>query len=211
LLTVNYRYAQTWAYGIEDLINRTGALMDRPAASRFRAAFDKVFRHYGWQDDTSRAACQQAMSMGSVWEPVFSGPRDAVMEPPPPAINKSALSALLRAVEGFWREVVREIPNLLGPGDRKVLAKATGPQSSIKAKVIALLYENRDWTDTQIAKAAGISRGHLYRAVPDYKEIRKWIKAQGKEGRRGGVSYINSETGFHEVDAAVRDDHDEVE
>ena len=57
-------------------------------------------------------------------------------------------------------------------------AKSAPEKLSAKARVLAILVEHQDWSDTKIAEAAGISRTTLY-DYPEFKTARK-VQKQNK-------------------------------
>jgi hypothetical protein len=214
-----YREAQLTAHAIEAHVNpraaefgsdrrRVGMIgVARPAlraaGRRFLAAFDKIYLHYGWQDDTSRAASPEG-ALRQLQDLFSKEGNHSIMESEPPAIRKSALRALHRAADAYLTEAIKAMPHRLSPSERKVLVKATLPLTT-QGIVIGLLFSHPDWPDAQIAKAAAISRGHLYK-VPGYKDARARIKQHGKAEHPRGERFIDRETGSREVDGHVTDD-----
>jgi hypothetical protein len=214
--------AQTCAYTIEALANPSALRFGRKSrqhhfctsrggkvvlmgAKQFLAAFDSVCRHYGWQNDTSRAAWDAVTRVGPVWLPVYLGPADAVMEPPPPPITAGALSALKRAAKRLVTDVLREVPRRVEPKLRRVVARAVMPLD-LDMFIRFILYVHPDWSATQIAKTAGISRSQLYRVIA-FTEIRGRIAAQGRADIPPGESYTEPDTGNRRHDGYVRDEH----
>jgi hypothetical protein len=63
-------------------------------------------------------------------------------------------------------------------------AKSQPEKLSAKAKAIAVWTEHPDWTDTKIAKEAGISRTTLY-DYPEFKNLRAMQKQDKNKIRRG--------------------------
>ncbi|MFO0875486.1 MAG: hypothetical protein U0575_16175 [Phycisphaerales bacterium] len=88
------------------------------------------------------------------------------------------------------REPVREI----APGGERrtdTTANGDGDDTSAEARVLALLIRHRNWTDTQIAKAAGVARTSLYR-LPNFKAARQAQRdggtlAKGSKNRESGI------------------------
>lgn len=69
---------------------------------------------------------------------------------------------------------------------KKVIDEATQPKAdtdknvSAEAKAMAILIDHPDWSDTRIAKEAGIYRTTLY-GLPKFVKARRLLKEQGKK------------------------------
>jgi hypothetical protein len=175
------------------------------AAARFLAAFDQVVCHYRWHEEVSLAE-REKFTWRTQPGPYFTGPADTPQEPQPPPIDAKALRALARAADKLWTLTVQNLPRKLGPESQASLRKALLPDTA--ARVKGILVAHPDWSDQQIAREAGVSRGHLYR-IEGYQEWRARSKAAAKADRKArtprGHKYINKKTRMRECDGAVED------
>jgi hypothetical protein len=221
-----YQAVQRCAYAIEALVNprkrpfgseeraNTFCMSEckkfRAAAKRFLAAFDGICVHYGWRADISGAALQDDFPRQILARFVNDESDDDVMVPEPPVIDMKMFLALRRAADNYWAQAIKDIPRRFGPSALKVLTKATlPPELTVEALAIGLVFlhsKDKAWTDERIAKALGISRGHLYR-LPGFKQARATLREIAKNDLPPGESYIDRETGSRRHDAHVGDDH----
>jgi hypothetical protein len=109
-----------------------------------------------------------------------------------------------RDAESVRNQLEVEIESVrLGLSDRRKSVQQTAkkgksqPQKlSAKARALAILVEHQDWSDTKIAKEAGINRTTLYN-YPEFKAARKMQKQnkgkipRGSKDREGNVEAID--------------------
>jgi hypothetical protein len=209
-LALNCWWVQYCAYEIEELLNPwrapfgseqrkrsfriSGSDKVHRAATQFLTSIDKLAIHYGWHTDTSRAEWEKNTNYDSYWMR-FNGACDAVQEPQPAPVDVKLPLALKKSANALWEAVLNDLPQRLGPEPQKAYAKAMQPDTRIR--VLTVLFAHPDWSDEEIAKAAGVSRGHMYRI--GFKELRANLKAmaraEAKERARRGVKYTDKQTG----------------
>ena len=68
-------------------------------------------------------------------------------------------------------------------GDGRQQNDEQGFRMGGEERALAVLAKHPDWTDTQVAEAAGVNRGSLYR-WKRYQQAKRAMKAHGESGRR---------------------------
>lgn len=94
----------------------------------------------------------------------------------------------------FWEHIKRDLNTGVDLASKKQndeKAKSQPEKSSAKAKVLAVLIEHPDWSNTKIAEEAGINRTTLY-DYPEFKAARKMQKQNKEKIPRGSKDQVGN-------------------